>query len=104
MHKNMYTREDDFSMTCCMRKGPFTRHVSGSISATVTVKVYHCTNGDGPFDDRLGFEPILSVSVNLVVPIQKEHSISNQRLLNKIQFIMLPNEQKLSPHLLIAHL
>ena len=38
-------------------------------SVTVPVKVLHCVNGDGPFDGQIGFEPILSVNVNLKVTV-----------------------------------
>ena len=33
-----------------------------SLSFWVTVKVYHCANGNGPFDRHIGSEPILSVN------------------------------------------
>ena len=36
------------------------------MSVKVTVKVYHCANGDGPFDGHIGFG-IHSVNVNLMV-------------------------------------
>ena len=39
------------------------------MSVTITIKVYHCAIGDGHLTDRLGSEPILSVSVNLTVTV-----------------------------------
>ena len=34
-------------------KGLYTRTVSVPVSAKVTVKVYHCANGDGSFDGQI---------------------------------------------------
>ena len=36
-------------------EGVFTRTVSVSVSVTVSVKAYHCVNGNGPFDVQNGF-------------------------------------------------
>ena len=39
---------------------------------SIIIKVYHCADGDGPFDgqmDRLGLESILSINVNLTVTV-----------------------------------
>ena len=36
-------------------KGLFTRTISVSMSVSVTVKVYHCVNRNGPFDGQNGF-------------------------------------------------
>ena len=49
-----------------MHWGQFTHTISVPMSVTITINVYHCVNGDGLMD-RLGSEPILFVSVNLMV-------------------------------------
>ena len=48
-------------------KGTFTRTVS--VPMSVTVEVYRCTNGDGPFDGQIGFGTH-SVKVNLMVTVR----------------------------------
>ena len=47
-------------------KGPFTRTISVPVSVTVTVKVYHYTNGDGPFDRQIEFDDQFSEFVLLL--------------------------------------
>ena len=42
-----------FNRTRC--KGLLTRTVSVSMSVNVSLKFYHCANGDGPFDGQNGF-------------------------------------------------
>ena len=48
---------------------------------TVTVKFYHCANGDGLFD-RLGSEPIMSVSVNLIVTVTETVYVNGPQVEN----------------------
>ena len=40
-----------------LNKGPFTHTISVTMSVKATVRVYHCANGDGPFDRHIGSGP-----------------------------------------------